>query len=717
MEFRPPFSGSSNSLVPPETDDDDLSVSSSDCNLLSVVVGKPRGGSVRRKGTAAGSTTPDSGTHRRHTSSIGSAGWSPSRLIEEIVRRARADTTLVHDRRYHLRSFPSCFVGSEFVDFILAQKFEDVQTREEAIVLAEMAFELDLFEHVAQDHSFVDEGLFYRFVEPRGSSGVAISVHRPDGSQVDARVVLPPAAERLYRDAKASVAITDRTYKGKVYRHTFIASELVDFLVAVTSPVNPLPGAAAGGPCTRAEAVAFCELLRKAGNIRHCVDFGKKFHDDFLFFRFIRMLPGEALARWNRVKALADSWITEESKIQWQPNAAGAPLAAAVVQTGLVVETGSSDIEADHTSGLNVAVPIYAKTFGDRRVVALVDDHNPKDPALFICESLPDSSMTGLAESQFLRAVMYDKMNTSTHAVPVDTKNSRLRSSTVLVVGNSASSAPLIAQLRGDLLVRLRGADSAARMRVVSQTEQQQQQLAKSITHMEQKMAHQQSRFKFGVLRVCPGQNTEDEFYLNSEVSPEMDIFLKALTECHMLENFKGYAGGLTTANCTNIHATKMACAAGDVQIALHVAPYIHLDGSTDTQGVGRKRHVGNDVCVILFRDTVDAAHPFDPTTVTSHFNHVFCIVVPDHDEDGALLFRVAFAYKYGVPPHLPQLPHPAVFSANDPAELRSFLLTKLINAEIASYRSPEFLSAMATMRSGWINRSIADLREEEEKK
>jgi hypothetical protein len=41
-----------------------------------------------------------------------------------------------------------------------------------------------------------------------------------------------------------------------------------------------------------------------------------------------------------------------------------------------------------------------------------------------------------------------------------------------------------------------------------------------------------------------------------------------------------------------------------------------------DDQQVERKRHLGNDVCVIIFKDS--AATPFDPTSIKSEFNRNF---------------------------------------------------------------------------------------------
>ena len=70
----------------------------------------------------------------------------------------------VKDRKYHLTTYKQCFVGSEAVDFLVSSGA--AETREDAVQLGlALASEYHLFEHVARDHEFKDETLFYRFME------------------------------------------------------------------------------------------------------------------------------------------------------------------------------------------------------------------------------------------------------------------------------------------------------------------------------------------------------------------------------------------------------------------------------------------------------------------------------------------------------------------------------------------------------------------------
>lgn len=49
-----------------------------------------------------------------------------------------------------------------------------------------------------------------------------------------------------------------------------------------------------------------------------------------------------------------------------------------------------------------------------------------------------------------------------------------------------------------------------------------------------------------------------------------------------------------------------------------------------DTQHLERKRHIGNDIVVIVFQD--DYTVPFQVSSLTSHQNHVLVVVTPHVD-------------------------------------------------------------------------------------
>jgi hypothetical protein len=91
-------------------------------------------------------------------------------------------------------------------------------------------------------------------------------------------------------------------------------------------------------------------------------------------------------------------------------------------------------------------------------------------------------------------------------------------------------------------------------------------------------------------------------------------------------------------------------------------------------QQLERKRHLGNDIVVIVFQD--GTGDVYDPTTIRTHFQHILAVVQAEDDPAGGpTRFRVQFASKDGVAPHKPDLPEPAIFEAGP--GFRHFFLEK----------------------------------------
>ncbi len=79
---------------------------------------------------------------------------------------------LVRDRRWRLRQFKACFVGSEAVSW-LAERLR--LSRAEALALGQQCQDLGLFRHVLDEQAFADAEYFYRFQadgEPEQRLGV-----------------------------------------------------------------------------------------------------------------------------------------------------------------------------------------------------------------------------------------------------------------------------------------------------------------------------------------------------------------------------------------------------------------------------------------------------------------------------------------------------------------------------------------------------------------
>lgn len=177
------------------------------------------------------------------------------------------------------------------------------------------------------------------------------------------------------------------------------------------------------------------------------------------------------------------------------------------------------------------------------------------------------------------------------------------------------------------------------------------------------------NNYKIGVLYAKEGQSVEEDMFQNRETSPEFEEFLALLGERVPLRGWQEYRGGLDVKNdLTGTHSVYSKW--HDYEVMFHVStllPYF----PHDKQQLERKRHIGNDIVVIVF---MDGATPYSPTTISSSFNHVFFIVNPLR-VGAQLKYKLTIAAKDGVRRWKPLMPTPAIFD-HSPA-FREFLLTK----------------------------------------
>jgi hypothetical protein len=84
------------------------------------------------------------------------------RQLNRSILRVILTQCQVEDRRYHIKVYHSCFVGSQLVDVLMQNEF--ASSREEAVRLARrINHRYGLFYHVTGDHRLMDKYLFYRF--------------------------------------------------------------------------------------------------------------------------------------------------------------------------------------------------------------------------------------------------------------------------------------------------------------------------------------------------------------------------------------------------------------------------------------------------------------------------------------------------------------------------------------------------------------------------
>uniref|UniRef100_A0A8C9Z1U3 Rap-GAP domain-containing protein n=1 Tax=Sander lucioperca TaxID=283035 RepID=A0A8C9Z1U3_SANLU len=186
--------------------------------------------------------------------------------------------------------------------------------------------------------------------------------------------------------------------------------------------------------------------------------------------------------------------------------------------------------------------------------------------------------------------------------------------------------------------------------------------------------------FKFGVIYQRFGQVSEEELFRNNVETPAFTEFLQQLGDTVELQDFKGFRGGLDVSHGqTGSHSVYTVHR--QQEIMFHVSTKLPFTEG-DTQQLQRKRHIGNDIVAVVFQEE---ATPFVPDMIASNFLHAFIVV----QAEVRGFYKVSVTAREDVPAFGPPLPNPAVLKKGP--EFRDFLLTKLINAELACYKSERF--------------------------
>ncbi|XP_077361583.1 rap1 GTPase-activating protein 2-like isoform X7 [Festucalex cinctus] len=192
------------------------------------------------------------------------------------------------------------------------------------------------------------------------------------------------------------------------------------------------------------------------------------------------------------------------------------------------------------------------------------------------------------------------------------------------------------------------------------------------------------STFKFGVVFQRFGQVSEEELFRNNEETPAFQEFLQLLGDTVELQDFKGFRGGLDVSH-GQTGSQSVYTVHREQEVMFHVSTKLPFTEG-DTQQLQRKRHIGNDIVAVVFQEE---ATPFVPDMIASNFLHAFVLVQAEDACSHNTSYKVSVTAREDVPPFGPPLPNPAVFKKGP--EFREFLLTKLINAELACYKSVRF--------------------------
>eukprot|EP00026_Physarum_polycephalum_P006616 Phypoly_transcript_06665.p1 GENE.Phypoly_transcript_06665~~Phypoly_transcript_06665.p1 ORF type:complete len:315 (+),score=35.19 Phypoly_transcript_06665:647-1591(+) len=197
--------------------------------------------------------------------------------------------------------------------------------------------------------------------------------------------------------------------------------------------------------------------------------------------------------------------------------------------------------------------------------------------------------------------------------------------------------------------------------------------------------------YKFGIVYCADKQVDENAMFSNVDGSKKFDEFLEFLGTKITLKGWQGFSGGLDT-HCNSTGEYTVAASWGNFQTIFHVSTLLPFD-PLDVQKLERKRHIGNDVVIVIFKESSVA---YSPATITSHFIHVVIVIEPVEIEEKTF-YRIEVACKNGVPPFGPQLTQP-LYAKDD--YFRNFLLTKLVNGERAAYHAPAFRPKITRTRS-----------------
>ncbi|XP_023593889.1 LOW QUALITY PROTEIN: signal-induced proliferation-associated protein 1 [Trichechus manatus latirostris] len=203
---------------------------------------------------------------------------------------------------------------------------------------------------------------------------------------------------------------------------------------------------------------------------------------------------------------------------------------------------------------------------------------------------------------------------------------------------------------------------------------------------------------KVGILYCRAGQGSEEEMYNNQEAGPPFMQFLNLLGDVVQLKGFENYRAQLDTkTDSTGTHS--LYTTYQDHEIMFHVSTMLPYTPNNQQQLL-RKRHIGNDIVTIVFQEP--GSKPFCPTTIRSHFQHVFLVVQVHAPCTPHTSYRVAVSRTQDTPAFGPSLPAGGgPFPAN--ADFRAFLLAKALNGEQAAGHARKFHSMATRTRQQYL--------------
>lgn len=212
------------------------------------------------------------------------------------------------------------------------------------------------------------------------------------------------------------------------------------------------------------------------------------------------------------------------------------------------------------------------------------------------------------------------------------------------------------------------------------------------------------NHFKFGLVYQKWAQTSEEQLFANRSHSPAFDEFLSVIGQRVRLKDHEGFKGGLDT-QFGQTGEESVYEVFREKEIMFHIStmlPYME----NDPQQLQRKRHIGNDIVAVVFQETNT---PFGPNMIASHFLHAYIIVQAIDPCTPNTKYRVSVTARSDVPFFGPTLPSSGMFDKGP--QFKEFLLTKLINAELACYKAERFAKLENRTRSSLLTSLVDDLR------
>uniref|UniRef100_A0A3Q3X5N5 DEP domain-containing protein n=1 Tax=Mola mola TaxID=94237 RepID=A0A3Q3X5N5_MOLML len=169
------------------------------------------------------------------------------------------DGKLIKDRRYHLRTYPNCFVAQELIDWLVSHK--ETPDRATAVCLLQHLMDHDIIHHCDKRPVIKDAKLLYRFRKDDGTF--------PFNTEVKVFIW----GQRLYGligDKNSILKL--REEHGVAYQRSFPGCQLIDWLLQN------------GEAESRRRGLELCRALQEHGIIQHAKK--HNFFDSGLLYQF-----------------------------------------------------------------------------------------------------------------------------------------------------------------------------------------------------------------------------------------------------------------------------------------------------------------------------------------------------------------------------------------------------------------------------------------------